>query len=63
MDERRALSAWPEAVAARPVRIESSAPDGTVEVLGAIGQAEMMPGDVFVIATPGGGGYGASRGR
>jgi 5-oxoprolinase (ATP-hydrolysing) len=33
---------------------------GTVEVLGAIGQAEMMPGDVFVIATPGGGGYGAS---
>jgi 5-oxoprolinase (ATP-hydrolysing) len=32
---------------------------GTVEVLGAIGQAEMMPGDVFVIATPGGGGYGA----
>jgi 5-oxoprolinase (ATP-hydrolysing) len=33
---------------------------GAVEILGAIGQAEMMPGDVFVIATPGGGGYGAS---
>jgi len=38
-------------------RIERAA--GTVEVLGAIGQAEMLPGDVFVIATPGGGGYGA----
>jgi 5-oxoprolinase (ATP-hydrolysing) len=38
-------------------RIERS--DGTVEVLGAIGQAEMRAGDVFVIATPGGGGYGA----
>jgi 5-oxoprolinase (ATP-hydrolysing) len=38
-------------------RIERA--DGTVEVLGAIGQAEMRPGDVFVIATPGGGGYGA----
>jgi 5-oxoprolinase (ATP-hydrolysing) len=37
-------------------RIERA--DGTVEVLGAIGQAEMSPGDVFVIATPGGGGYG-----
>ena len=38
-------------------RIERA--DGTVEVLGAIGQAEMRAGDVFVIATPGGGGYGA----
>jgi 5-oxoprolinase (ATP-hydrolysing) len=37
-------------------RIERA--DGTVEVLGAIGQAEMRAGDVFVIATPGGGGYG-----
>jgi 5-oxoprolinase (ATP-hydrolysing) len=32
--------------------------DGTVERLGHIGQTEMNPGDVFVIATPGGGGYG-----
>jgi 5-oxoprolinase (ATP-hydrolysing) len=32
--------------------------DGTVEHLGHIGQTEMNPGDVFVIATPGGGGYG-----
>ncbi|HMA09914.1 MAG TPA: hydantoinase B/oxoprolinase family protein, partial [Ramlibacter sp.] len=32
--------------------------DGSVEQLGHIGQAEMMPGDVFEIHTPGGGGYG-----
>jgi len=34
--------------------------DGTVEELGHIGQAEMKPGDVFEIHTPGGGGYGAA---
>jgi 5-oxoprolinase (ATP-hydrolysing) len=33
--------------------------DGRVEVLGHIGSTEMAPGDVFVIETPGGGGYGA----
>jgi 5-oxoprolinase (ATP-hydrolysing) len=33
--------------------------DGTVETLGATGSAEMAPGDMFVIETPGGGGYGA----
>jgi len=33
--------------------------DGRVEPLDHIGQAEMQPGDVFVIETPGGGGYGA----
>ncbi|MBW0172589.1 MAG: hydantoinase B/oxoprolinase family protein [Hydrogenophaga sp.] len=33
--------------------------DGTREDLGHIGQAEMKPGDVFEIHTPGGGGYGA----
>jgi 5-oxoprolinase (ATP-hydrolysing) len=32
--------------------------DGRVEVLTHIGSAEMAPGDVFVIETPGGGGYG-----
>jgi 5-oxoprolinase (ATP-hydrolysing) len=32
--------------------------DGRVETLGHIGQVEMAPGDVFVIETPGGGGYG-----
>jgi len=32
--------------------------DGRVELLGHIGSAEMTPGDLFVIETPGGGGYG-----
>ncbi|MDO9134857.1 hydantoinase B/oxoprolinase family protein [Hydrogenophaga sp.] len=32
--------------------------DGSVEELGHIGQAEMKPGDIFEIHTPGGGGYG-----
>jgi 5-oxoprolinase (ATP-hydrolysing) len=32
--------------------------DGTVETLGATASAEMRAGDVFVIETPGGGGYG-----
>lgn len=33
--------------------------DGRVETLAHIGSVEMQPGDVFVIETPGGGGYGA----
>ncbi|MDO9437762.1 hydantoinase B/oxoprolinase family protein [Hydrogenophaga sp.] len=33
--------------------------DGSREELGHIGQAEMQPGDIFEIHTPGGGGYGA----
>lgn len=32
--------------------------DGTTETLSHIGQVEVMPGDVFEIHTPGGGGYG-----
>ncbi|MFM2450278.1 MAG: hypothetical protein RIS44_2728 [Pseudomonadota bacterium] len=32
--------------------------NGQTEVLGHIGSTEMEPGDVFVIETPGGGGYG-----
>jgi 5-oxoprolinase (ATP-hydrolysing) len=32
--------------------------NGTREELAHIGSAEMQPGDVFVIETPGGGGYG-----
>ena len=32
--------------------------DGTVEALSWAAKAEMKPGDVFVIETPGGGGYG-----
>jgi len=37
-------------------RIERA--DGRVEILAATGQAEMGVGDVFVVTTPGGGGYG-----
>jgi 5-oxoprolinase (ATP-hydrolysing) len=33
--------------------------DGSVETLGATASAEMRVGDMFVIETPGGGGYGA----
>jgi hypothetical protein len=32
--------------------------DGRIEALDHIGQVDMQPGDVFVVATPGGGGYG-----
>jgi 5-oxoprolinase (ATP-hydrolysing) len=32
--------------------------DGAIEELGGTDSAEMSPGDVFVIETPGGGGYG-----
>jgi 5-oxoprolinase (ATP-hydrolysing) len=32
--------------------------DGAVQTLGHIGSADMEPGDVFVIETPGGGGWG-----
>jgi N-methylhydantoinase B len=34
--------------------------NGTVEALDSTATVEMQPGDVFVIATPGGGGYGAA---
>jgi 5-oxoprolinase (ATP-hydrolysing) len=34
--------------------------NGTVEDLAHIGQAEMLPGDIFEIHTPGGGGFGAA---
>jgi 5-oxoprolinase (ATP-hydrolysing) len=33
--------------------------DGTVQMLEHIGSTQMRPGDVFVVETPGGGGYGA----
>lgn len=36
--------------------------DGSVELLGHIGQTEMAAGDVFEILTPGGGGYGPVQG-
>ena len=35
--------------------------NGRTETLGHIGSAEMAAGDVFVIETPGGGGYGTAR--
>jgi len=35
--------------------------DGSVEQVGHIGKVEMAAGDVFVIETPGGGGYGSTR--
>jgi 5-oxoprolinase (ATP-hydrolysing) len=38
-------------------RIERA--DGRVEELPARSKTEMQPGDVFVIETPGGGGFGA----
>ncbi|THC46746.1 hydantoinase B/oxoprolinase family protein [Massilia sp. Mn16-1_5] len=37
--------------------------DGRVEQIGHIGKVEMKAGDLFVIETPGGGGYGAWGGR
>ena len=37
-------------------RVERS--DGTIEQLGATAGADMAPGDVLVIETPGGGGFG-----
>ena len=36
--------------------------DGTIETLSGTDRAELDPGDVFVIETPGGGGYGAAEG-
>ena len=36
--------------------------DGRVEALDHIGSAEMEPGDIFEIHTPGGGGFGTPRG-
>lgn len=35
--------------------------DGSVEVIGYVGSAAMQAGDVFVIETPGGGGFGPAR--
>jgi 5-oxoprolinase (ATP-hydrolysing) len=34
--------------------------DGTTEPLGSTAEVQMAPGDVFVIETPGGGGFGKS---
>jgi 5-oxoprolinase (ATP-hydrolysing) len=45
--------------AGRPGENRVERADGAVERLSHIGSVEMQPGDVFVIETPGGGGYGA----
>jgi len=37
--------------------------DGRVETLAHIGSAQMLPGDVFEIHTPGGGGFGGVDGK
>ena len=42
-------------------RVERS--DGRIERLGHIGSVPMQPGDVFVVETPGGGGYGRVTGK
>ncbi len=47
----------------RPGRNRVERADGRVERLGHIASVEMGPGDVFVIETPGGGGYGEEGGR
>ena len=55
-----APSAWP---AAQPGQVGLNRvvrADGSVEELAHIGQAEMQPGDVFEIHTPGGGGFGSA---
>ena len=55
----RRRSAWPAAApgALGINRVERA--DGRVEMLDHIGSVEMEPGDVFVVETPGGGGYGS----
>ena len=45
---------------ARPAGNGSNGPDGNREILTGTDSAELKPGDVFVIETPGGGGYGTA---
>ena len=59
---RAAPSAWRGVGTGRPGENRIERADGRVEVLGAIAQSEMAPDDVFVISTPGGGGYGEDPG-
>ncbi|MFN9211030.1 MAG: hydantoinase B/oxoprolinase family protein, partial [Betaproteobacteria bacterium] len=47
--------------AGQPGRNYVERADGSVEMIGHIGSVPMQPGDVFVIETPGGGGYGANH--
>ena len=56
----RRPSGWRAARQSAPGRNTVERADGRVETLDHIGSATMLPGDVFVIETPGGGGYGAA---
>ena len=58
---RAARSAWRAASPARRAQLGRARRRRAVELLGHIDQTEMAPGDVFVIETPGGGGYGAVK--
>ncbi len=48
--------------AGKPGRNTVERADGTVDELPGTAQVEMRPGDVFVVETPGGGGYGKPKG-
>ena len=47
--------------AGRPGRNFVERADGRVEEIGGCAQVRMDPGDVFVIETPGGGGFGSGK--
>ena len=49
---------WPAASPGRSVAIELIHPDGTSETLPGIAQLSVAAGDILVIETPGGGGFG-----
>ena len=57
---RAGRSAWPAASRARWASTASSAPTAASRRCSTSARREMQPGDVFVIETPGGGGYGAA---
>ena len=59
----RRPTAWPAARPAPSAGTTSCAPTARPSQLGATGKVEMNPGDVFVIETPGGGGYGRAEER
>ncbi len=46
---------------ARPGKSYVERSDGRIDDLGSCGQAEVSPGDVIVVETPGGGGFGAPK--
>ncbi len=54
-------SDWRAADDATPGLNRIDRADGSTEALSGVGSADMAAGDVFVIETPGGGGYGKAR--